>query len=62
MNEYRIEDRENVHLNGEPVTGFKLFRRDGDRYLYSGQHFAPGFDCSEAICIGYYLKSALEES
>ena len=47
---FRVDDKRNVHYNGRK-TAFKLFRRDGDRFLFSGEYTARGWNASDERCI-----------
>ena len=53
--QYRIEDKQNVNRNGK-VTLFKLYERDGDAYVFSGQYVAPGYNASDAKCIAAFER------
>jgi hypothetical protein len=50
---FRIQDKENVLLNSEKVTAYKIFEKiEGDTgFLYIGTGYCQGWDCSDAQCI-----------
>ena len=47
---WRIEDKRNVFLNEKEATSFKFYHRTGRSMVFSGEYFAPGWDCSDARC------------
>ena len=59
MENYRIQDKRNVQCDGKR-TAFKVFERKGDAFIYSGNYFAFGWDCSDEECVKYYLAQCSE--
>jgi hypothetical protein len=58
MNEedYRVQDKSAVNLNGRAATSFKLFERQGRAFAFVGSFFRPGVThASDAQCIGHAL-------
>ena len=54
--DYRVQDKEPVNLNGHPATSFKLFERQGRAFVFVGNYFRPGrTDASDAQCIAHAL-------
>lgn len=50
---YRIEDKEDVRINGHKVTRFKAYEWSGKHagYVYVGEFSADGWGSSDAKCI-----------
>lgn len=48
---HRIENRQNVYINGQEATVFKVYERRGDAYIHAGKSWALGHDASERDCL-----------
>jgi hypothetical protein len=59
VNYYRIEDKENVLMNGER-TSFRLYKRAVGCYVFAGQYYAPGWDQSDDECIAWAVEQLFE--
>ena len=62
MTTYRITERENVIVGGiGRCTGFKVYKKSGEAYVYDGTYFAPGWNRSKEECARFAEKQKPEE-
>lgn len=52
---YRIENKGNVNRNGKK-TSFHVFKKNGDKFIFDGNYFAPGWNQSDEKCIEFCLN------
>lgn len=55
MDNFRIENKQNILFNGMRKTHFTLFEREGDAFICQGRYLAPGHNASDEACREYYL-------
>jgi hypothetical protein len=60
---FRIEDKENINLNNEPVTSYKIFEKiEGDTgYVMIGSGYCRGYNATDRQCINDWLDSEDDE-
>lgn len=60
---FRIEDKENVRVNGRKATSYDIFERHTDEFgrpehVRAGGGFAPGWNASDEQCIADFFDDA----
>ncbi len=61
MNEqYRVQDKGNVHHHGHK-TMFKLVERRGDAFVFCGEFLARGFGATDEKCISAAVEQMAED-
>ena len=52
----RIDDKQNGFVNGDEVTIFKVFKKDGGQYVFVGNYYVSGHNASDRDCENEYAN------
>jgi|LGVE01.1.fsa_nt_gb hypothetical protein len=63
MDLFRIEEKENVYLNSQEVTSYKIYEKveNDTGYFFLGQGCCLGWNKSDRQCISEWLNSEVGE-
>jgi hypothetical protein len=53
--QFRVQDREHVNVNGRPCVQFRLFEKQAHDtgYIYRGTFYRPGRTATDRQCIAW---------
>lgn len=60
---FRIQDKENIYLNSQQVTAYKIFEKikNDTGYAYLGTGYCPGWDKSDSACVRDWFDNEDDE-
>ena len=60
LENYRVEGKGNVHQAGQK-TSFKLFKREGSQFIFSGKFYAMGWNRTDEQCVSEAIRQMNKE-